>query len=135
MIEMAKWVAETYHKGQFRKDGHTPYIEHVNAVADAVTLRLKPIAYLHDVVEDTSMTLEELIQLGFDDYVIDAVDLLTHKNRIPSMEYWKEIATNPDAVKVKLADIQHNLSSQPSERAKVKYSKALTFFKSQGYST
>ena len=135
MIEMAKWIAEKGHEGQFRKDGKTPYVEHVNAVADAVEPRLKPIAYLHDIVEDTNISLEELIQLGFDDYVIDAVDLLTPRNRIPNIEYWKKIATNPDAVTVKLADIKHNLSSSPSEHAKEKYAKALTFFKALGYIT
>lgn len=135
MIELAKWIAEKGHEGQFRKDGITPYIEHVNAVADAVEPRLKPIAYLHDVVEDTNISLEELVQLGFDDYVMDAVDLLTHTNGISNEEYWERISTNPDAMTVKLDDIQHNLSSQPSEHAKAKYAKALAFFKSLGYFT
>jgi (p)ppGpp synthase/HD superfamily hydrolase len=135
MIELAKWIAEQGHAGQFRKDGTTPYMEHVNAVADAVEPRLKPIAYLHDVLEDTPVSLEELKELEFDSYVLDAVDLLTHRGSTPNIEYWKKIATNPDATAVKLADIQHNLSSQPSEHAKVKYAKALTFFKALGYST
>lgn len=104
---------------------------HVQAVADAVEDRLKPIAYLHDVVEDTPVTIEELKDAGFDAYVLDAVELLTHKKGVSNIDYWKAIATNEDAVAVKLADIRHNLSSQPSDYAKQKYARALAFFDQQ----
>lgn len=134
-IELAKWIAETAHAGQTRHDGSTPYMVHVQAVADAVEDRLKPIAYLHDVVEDTNISLDELKELGFDSYILDAVDLLTHCKNVPNIVYWKGIASNADATMVKLADIAHNLSSQPSEHAKLKYAKALAFFKSHGYSS
>lgn len=134
-IELARWVAQQAHSGQYRKDGHTPYYDHVAAVADAVEDRLKPIAYLHDVVEDSAVTLEELKELEFDTYVLNAVDLLTHVEGVPNIVYWKDISTSADATMVKLADITHNLSSQPSEHAKRKYAKALAFFKTRGYSS
>lgn len=133
-IDLAKQIAAAAHQGQTRNDRVTPYFEHVIAVADAVEPRLKPIAYLHDVVEDTNVTLQELEKAGFDAYVLVAVDLLTHKKGISNIEYWKRISSNADATTVKLADIQHNLSSKPSEHAKEKYARALAFFKSQGYS-
>lgn len=65
--------------------------------------------------------------------VTDAVDLLTHKNNEPNVSYWGRIATNKDATTVKLADIKNNLSSQPSERQKEKYAKALALFAKLGY--
>jgi (p)ppGpp synthase/HD superfamily hydrolase len=132
-IDAMRQIAHAAHHNQFRKDGTTPYIEHVEAVASMVEDRLKPIALGHDLLEDTKVSFEELEQLGFDSYVLVAVDLLTHKHGVPNIEYWKRIATNPDATAVKLADIQHNLSSMPSEHAKEKYVRALAFFRSQGY--
>jgi hypothetical protein len=48
--------------------------------------------------------------------------------------YWKRILTNPDAVIVKLKDIEDNLAETPSEHAKEKYVRALALFKQAGYS-
>ena len=135
LINLAKDVAEKAHYGQFRFDGTTPYFHHPMAVADKVEDRLKPIAYLHDVPEDTSVKLDDLRRMGFPKYVLDAVDLLTKK---PNQEYWmylQNMVHNPDAVKVKLADIAHNLSSTPTKSMTKKYLKALDFFKSKGFST
>lgn len=132
LIDQAKKVAEASHKGVTRNDGTTPYMAHVQAVADAVEDRLKPIAYLHDVVEDTDVTLQDLIDVGFPTYVTDAVDLLTHKNNEPNITYWTNIAKNKDAAEVKIKDIKNN-SIQPSERQKEKYAKALALFAKLGY--
>jgi (p)ppGpp synthase/HD superfamily hydrolase len=126
-ISAARTIANTAHKSQKRNDG-SPYIQHPARVADAVDDRLKPIAWLHDVVEDTSVTLDDLKAVGFPAYIITAVDLLTHRNREPNMDYWGRIKGNPDALAVKLADINDNLNDHPSEYAKQKYVKALTFF-------
>ena len=120
-------IAGFAHEGQTRNDG-SPYIEHPMRVAMAVEDRLKPIAYLHDVVEDTKVTLEDLKVAGFPSYVIETVDVLTHKNKEPNLDYWARIKANPDAKAVKLADINDNLNDKPSERARNKYDLALKFF-------
>jgi len=133
LIDQAKKVAEASHKGVTRNDGTTPYMAHVQAVADAVEDRLKPIAFLHDTVEDSDVTLQDLIDAGFPKYVTDAVDLLTHKDNEPNVSYWGRIATNKDAATVKLADIKNNLTGQPSDRQKEKYAKALALFAKLGY--
>jgi (p)ppGpp synthase/HD superfamily hydrolase len=133
LIDQAKKVAEAAHKGITRNDGTTPSMTHVQAVANAVEDRLKPIAFLHDTVEDSDITIQDLIDAGFPKYVTDAVDLLTHKNNEPNMSYWSKIATNKDAVMVKLADIKNNLTGQPSERQKEKYTNALALFTKLGY--
>ena len=133
LIEQAKKVAEAAHQGQTRKDGRTPYFKHVQAVADGVEDRLKPIAYLHDVVEDTPITLDELRQAGFPEYVIEAVDLLTHKNREPNVHYWGKIAKNKDAAQVKIADMKSNLRDTPDPRQREKYMRGLSLFAKAGY--
>ena len=66
------------------------------------------VALLHDVVEDTDITFEDLEKEGFNNKVIDALKLLTHVDDTPYMEYVKKIKLNDIARKVKLADLKHN---------------------------
>lgn len=126
-IKRMRQIAHAAHKGQTRNNGR-PYIEHPERVAAAVEDRLKPIALGHDLVEDTKITLDDLKAEGFPLYIIEAVDLLTHRKGEPNLSYWGKIKANPDAKAVKLADINDNLNSTPSEYAKHKYSRALSFF-------
>lgn len=64
-------------------------------------------ALLHDVVEDTDVTMEKLEQ-QFPEEVIAVLKLLTHAENVPYFDYVRAIKANPTAVKVKLADIAHN---------------------------
>jgi (p)ppGpp synthase/HD superfamily hydrolase len=64
-------------------------------------------AILHDVVEDTSVTMDELAEI-FPQEIIDVLKLLTHGEDVPYEQYVRAIKTNPIAMKVKLADIAHN---------------------------
>lgn len=66
------------------------------------------VALLHDVVEDTSYTLEDIAAMGFPESITDALALLTHDDAVPYMEYVAAIRNNPIAKAVKLADLQHN---------------------------
>ena len=132
LITQAKNVAEAAHRGQKRKSGEPYFESHVQAVADAVENKLKPIAYLHDLVEDTPITIQDLKEAGFPQYVLDAVDLLTHRNSEPNILYWGRIAQNKDAAIVKIDDMKHNLSTSEG-RQKEKYLKGLALFAKAGY--
>lgn len=127
-------IAKQAHAGQKRKNGTTDYFEgHIEPVSNAVPDRQKPIAYGHDLCEDTYVTLEQLIEMGFPSYITDAIDVLTHRNNDPNVLYWSRIAKNKDAAIVKIADMRHNLSDAPDEKQKEKYLRGLAFFKDQGY--
>lgn len=63
---------------------------------------------LHDVVEDTGVTLQELRQSGFSEEVVGAVDLLTHRDDDEYHEYVLRLADSAVAKSVKLADLQDN---------------------------
>ena len=65
-------------------------------------------ALLHDVIEDTDTTLNDMTLAGMPDAVVEAVGLLTHKRGTPYMDYIEGLADNPIAKKVKLADLEHN---------------------------
>ena len=96
------------HRNQLDKSG-MPYVFHPFHLAEQMdTEESTTVALLHDVVEDTDYTLEDLKAMGFPNNVIDALALMTHDLRVPYMEYVKAISENPLATKVKLADLRHN---------------------------
>jgi len=96
------------HKDQVDKTG-MPYVFHPFHLAETMdTEDAVCVALLHDTVEDTSVTFEELIKEGFNETVINALKLLTHNDDTPYMEYVAQIKENPLARKVKLADLRHN---------------------------
>lgn len=112
MEVVAECVAREWHEGQVDRSGR-PYLEHVLAVAGSPLLETseqRQAAFLHDVLEDTGCTRGTLEAEGFSDAVVAAVLALTHRPGEPRREYIDRIRTNPDALRVKLADNRHNLS-------------------------
>lgn len=96
------------HKDQRDKNG-MPYIFHPVHLAEQMTREHDVcVALLHDVVEDTDISLEQLEAEGFPAEIIDALRLMTHDESVPYMDYVKAIKTNPIAAAVKLADLKHN---------------------------
>ena len=108
LTKKAMKIAFEAHKNQTDKNG-IPYIYHPIHLAEQMdSENTICVALLHDVVEDTSITFEDLQVEGFSGGIIDALKLLTHDDAVPYMEYVKEIRKNPIATKVKLADLRHN---------------------------
>ena len=96
------------HINQVDKTG-LPYVFHPFHLAEQMNTEDEVcVALLHDTVEDTDITFEDLINEGFNDNIISALKLLTHNDDTPYMEYIYKIKTNPLARKVKLADLYHN---------------------------
>jgi (p)ppGpp synthase/HD superfamily hydrolase len=108
MTKKAMKVAFEAHKNQTDKTG-LPYIYHPVHLAEQMTDEVTTCAaLLHDVAEDTDITLEALAEMGFDSEILAILRLLTHDEAVPYMEYVRKIKTNPLAVQVKLADLRHN---------------------------
>lgn len=105
-------IAEKAHKSQTRFNGE-PYINHCFRVAKNVGncyLR-KAVAMLHDVVEDTDITLSDLLDAGLNQSIIDAVGALTKPDNEWYMTYVVDkVSKNPIAVDVKIADLCDNLN-------------------------
>ena len=96
------------HRDQVDKTGQ-PYVFHPFHLAEQMTDELSTVcALLHDVVEDTDCTFEDLAAMGFPEAVIEVLRLLTHEESVPYMDYIKELSKNPTARLVKLADLRHN---------------------------
>ncbi|MBR4162483.1 MAG: bifunctional (p)ppGpp synthetase/guanosine-3',5'-bis(diphosphate) 3'-pyrophosphohydrolase [Solobacterium sp.] len=96
------------HKDQVDKSG-MPYVFHPFHLAEQMETEDTVItALLHDVVEDTDYTIDDLQEMGFSENVISALKLLTHDPGISYMDYVKKIKENPVAKTVKLKDLAHN---------------------------
>lgn len=135
--EKAYEIAKKAHLGQIDKAGED-YIKHPEKVASFVkTDEEKAVAYLHDVIEDTELTLEDLNEYGFSKEVIEAVDIITKKRGEDYQSYLNLVKKNKLARAVKLADLRHNsdltrlinITEKDIER-KEKYQKAIDFLNS-----
>jgi (p)ppGpp synthase/HD superfamily hydrolase len=108
LTKKAMKFAYQAHQGQTDKSG-LPYIYHPMHIAEQMEDESTTVcALLHDVVEDTHYTLEDLIKQGYPSEIIEALSLLTHNKDISYMDYVRKIKSNKIASTVKLADLQHN---------------------------
>ena len=106
--KMALKLCFEAHKEQIDKSG-MPYVFHPFYVAEQMkTEETTIVALLHDLVEDTEYTIDDLIKMGFDKAITDAIALMTHAENLDYMDYIRMIKENPIARTVKLADLKHN---------------------------
>ena len=134
MVDLALSIARQAHEGQLDTAG-VDYIEHPIYVASQVdTEEEKAVALLHDVIEDSPVSAEELLQAGLPETVVTAVQVLTKKKEQDYQTYLETVKKNPLARVVKLADLKHNsdlsrlssITEKDRERLK-KYKKAIDF--------
>ncbi len=109
-IERALEIAVAAHKGQLDRAGR-PYILHVLQVAMAgSTDDERIVGALHDVVEDTDWTFEQLAEEGFSQTIVEAVKCLTKESPEEDYELFTErVKKNPLAIRVKLHDLRSNM--------------------------
>jgi (p)ppGpp synthase/HD superfamily hydrolase len=137
LLEKSIAFAVEAHKGQLDKIGEMYFLHPIRVMCDCNTMIEKVVAILHDVVEDTSATLEDIRNLcggeTIADTIVDAVDALTKRKGEEYETYLMRVKANPIALSVKLADIRDNMSPirqyrLPMEKQialKAKYMKAI----------
>ncbi|MFE5670906.1 hypothetical protein ACFQ58_04755 [Agromyces sp. NPDC056523] len=110
-VALAKGIAFIAHRGQLDRSG-LPYVDHPGRIAERFDPATEPVeaasAWLHDVLEDTAITPEELFEAGVRPEIIEIVRLLTRSRDVPPEEYYARIRSHPAARRVKLADIDDN---------------------------
>jgi len=132
LTKKALKVAFKAHKDQKDRSG-LPYILHPVHVAEQMkTEDTCVVAILHDVIEDTDLTLEDLREKGFTETQLRGVDLMTHREDEDYFDYVRKLSGDPVARTVKRADLLHNLDStrlskvsEKDEKRYAKYRKAL----------
>lgn len=108
LMERAIEIALRAHAGQKSKDG-SPYILHPLRVMGHMRTDVERMAaVLHDVVEDSNVTLEELQREGFPEEVLDAVKLMTHEHGVSYEDYVERLKNHPLARRIKVADLEDN---------------------------
>lgn len=140
MLNKAIEIATKAHNGQVDKGGK-PYIQHPLRVLQCCESEIEPVkicAVLHDVIEDTNVSFDDLMDEGFSDEVLDALKCLTRIQGESYNQFIDRILTNEIACKVKLCDLIDNmdLSRIPNHTNKdkqrnVKYIVALNRIKAK----
>jgi (p)ppGpp synthase/HD superfamily hydrolase len=109
LLERAISIAVEAHRGQKDKNGK-PYILHPISVMGKVdTESEKIVAVLHDVVEDTDWTFDDLKKEGFPQEIIDALDGVTKREGEEYEDFVNRSAKNPISRRIKLADLEDNM--------------------------
>lgn len=110
MLAKMLLIATNAHAGQFDKGG-APYILHPLKVMHYLKTddeELQCIALGHDVIEDTDTTFQDLLDAGMSERVVAGIRALTKQRGQSYEEYQAVVYANPDAMRVKMADLRHN---------------------------
>lgn len=109
-IDEALLLTTTHFQGLVDKSGQ-PYILHcLRVMLNFTDARSQQVGLMHDLIEDTSVTLEHLRQQGFAPEVIEALDLMTHRSDRSYADYVRKLKGNEVARQVKMADLRDNTS-------------------------
>ncbi len=111
MFEKTEELIKKLFDGKLDKGGY-PYLDHLYEVSKRVDGEdAKLIGLLHDTLEDTDMTSEELLKMGYSEHIVSSIEVLTRKKKEDYSDYIERIITsnNRDALNVKLADLNHNM--------------------------
>jgi (p)ppGpp synthase/HD superfamily hydrolase len=111
-LDKAILIATQAHQGQKDRYGANYILHPLRVMFKVYSEEEKIVAILHDVIEKTDWTLEELREQGFSEGVVEAVNLLTRRDDQDYMNYIEKLKGNYIARKVKLADIEDNMNPQ-----------------------
>lgn len=122
LLALAERLARERHHGQFDKGGEEYWHHPQRVAAGCATIQGRIAGWLHDLLEDTATTADELLDLGFPPVIVRAVELDTRRGGEPYMDYIRRIRSacdSPDpataeagriAREVKLSDLADNMN-------------------------
>lgn len=127
-LALCKSIAEEAHAGQVRRVTGEPYIEHCRRVAESVeNIWDKCVAWLHDTLEDSDLTADDLLRRGVHPIIVSRVIMLTRSPDEPYSQYLHCLRGSESCRCIKVADLIDNVTSHPSEKARIKYRAALKY--------
>ncbi|MFH2057652.1 MAG: GTP pyrophosphokinase [Pseudomonadota bacterium] len=110
LLERAIEIAVKVHNGQIDKAGCEYILHPLRLMLKMKTQDEKILAVLHDAIEDTDLTIQNLKNEGFGERILNVLELLTRdKGKTTYEDYIKIIKTNPVATKIKIADLEDNM--------------------------
>lgn len=110
-LNRAILLAAKEHAGQHDRAG-LPYILHcLHVMMSQTSMMRRIIAVLHDIMEDTAITFNNLVDMGYDPHIVECVNCLSRRKGESVEDYHNRILHgHDDVLEVKLADVEHNLS-------------------------
>jgi hypothetical protein len=109
LLESARLLSQKAHSNQVDKAGVDYFTGHIQTVVNSVhTHKEKIVAYLHDTVEDTEVSIEKIYE-EFGEEIGDAVKVITKPGKLDYTKYIEGIKANELARAVKIADLKHNM--------------------------
>jgi (p)ppGpp synthase/HD superfamily hydrolase len=134
LLTISRRLSEEAHRNQFRRGGK-PYYVHPNRVGWAAfekhDILHAVVGFLHDTLEDTTLTSDDMVASGIPLECILAVEALTKKEGEDYDAYLKRVKDLPMARNVKVIDILDNLNDSPTNNQILKYTKALQYLLSE----
>ena len=131
VVKLAEVLARRHHAGQVDRVG-TPYIDHLRAVADFLTgtpETWQAAAWLHDVLEHSDATADDLLADGVPAEVVRLVEIVSRRPGEDYLAFIERVCADPVAVRIKIADTLHNLDPGrdfgPSAEKRARYHQAL----------
>lgn len=131
-IDIALRIATAAHAGQLDRDGYPVILHPLTVGLMGHTDEEKIAGFLHDVVEDSDITFDDLLKEGIPTGIVNAIRLLTHEKGTDYFDYVQRIidSGNPIALQVKYNDLQHNYSrGKAYPELQAKHGKALEMIK------
>lgn len=125
-IETAIAVAAAAHMGQVDKNGE-PYILHpIRVMLAQTSSEAQIVGVMHDMIEDTDTTFNDVYSFGFDEQIVHALDAITRRDDEDYFDYVKRAGANEIARPVKVADLRDNLRASVGDAdRRARYLKAL----------
>jgi (p)ppGpp synthase/HD superfamily hydrolase len=132
-LERALQIAVKSHAGQKDKNSAAYIFHPIRVMMRCTSADAKIAALLHDVVEDTPVTFEELEAEGFSADVLSALRLLTHAKEVPYDDYIQSLTVNRIAIEVKIADLEDNMDirrlQEVDDKATARFRKYLAAYR------
>lgn len=130
LTDLAAQIATDAHLGQTRWDKKTPYISHPAAIARALIQGgfdedYVAVAWLHDVIEDTPVTAQDLLDAGIPGDIVRSVQTISKKDGQSYLDYILQVKQDTVAREVKIQDITHNMSDLKKGSMRQKYELAI----------
>ncbi len=120
MLEKAIEIAKIAHANQIDK-AEKPYIHHLIRVMDSGKTEVEKICgVLHDLIEDTDWTFDDLKNEGFSDEIITIIDCVTKRENEDYSSFIERVKQNPIAVKIKINDLKDNMDITRLEKIDTK---------------
>ena len=127
MLEKAIEIAVEAHRGQIDKAGKIYILHPIRVMLRGQNEREQIVGILHDVVEDTPVTLDMLRTEGFSEEILDAISCITRNNGEDYGDFINRVLTNPLATQVKLYDLEDNMNREripfPTEKDNERFTK------------